>query len=86
MTYITYQNNLRTINGLLGFEKTILEYLFQMYGDLEKDYRQVQEDLRRKFRIKVCDFVEIIECLSKLGYIDKIGGKRHSTIRVIKID
>lgn len=78
------KNNIREIHGLLNFERTMLYELFQKFGDLETSYRDVQEYARRKFRVRVSDFVQLIDCLNKMGYVIKSNGKRNLTIRIIK--
>jgi len=84
MTYVEFKKDKRIIEGLLGFEKTILEGLFSEFGDFEEDYEKVKFKIKRKYRLKAYDISELIDCYSKLGYIEKIGGKKNMKIKILK--
>lgn len=85
MTYIKYlKNDKREITGLLGYEKTIIEGLFTEFGDLEETYENVKFKIKRKYRLKNHDIVELLECFEEMGYIKKIGGKKNWKIRILK--
>lgn len=84
MAAIEYQKNKRTIVGLMNYEKLILRKLFIYIGTFEEPYQKVKEHIRRVYRMDNQSAIELIDVLSKLGYIERMDNLNPLKVRIVR--